>query len=163
MPPWVVRLAMAISPYDDLFLPLPASLSSRYTNTRAVRRLRPHRKPLPGLPIVCRRIAHSITTIRRWCDSSLVSATSDLAAKMSLSSSKRIPTVVSFFLFFFRSKTHLLSLSAIRFVPATLANLTVAVTGEKRKCKYSSINEQSFCCYLQHRRLTTRYNINNTR
>lgn len=24
---------MAISPYDDLFLPLPASLSSRYTNT----------------------------------------------------------------------------------------------------------------------------------
>lgn len=49
---------------------------------------------------------------------------------------------------FFRSKTHLLSLLAIRFVPVTLANLTVAVTGEKRKCKYSSINEQSFCCYL---------------
>lgn len=64
---------------------------------------------------------------------------------------------------FFRSKTHLLSLLAIRFVPATLANLTVTVTGEKRKCKYSSINEQSFCCYLQHRKLTTRYNINNTR
>lgn len=59
---------MAISPYDDLFLPLPASLSSRYTvtNTRALRAAATTPSEATSqVPIVCRRFVHSIMMIHR--------------------------------------------------------------------------------------------------
>lgn len=157
---------MAISPYDDLFLPLPASLSSRYIRIRDIYDVPAVTTPSEAATRspYCLSAACPLdySTIRRWWDSSLVANLAFLHLKLN----SHLSLSLSLLSFSEQNVTSLIvTFDTYRVLELLRQGLWQRQTREDEDEKLEnadcrrSMSSLPRNRYLQHRTLTTRYNI----